>query len=70
MRDEASIIVKMLKHDWYQGRLLSVAYNFFDKKSSATNKGTQMNSESQQLAKELHKWIIKIYWKIKSLLIF
>ena len=28
---------------------------FFDKKSSVTNKGTRINSESQQLATELHK---------------
>ena len=53
--------------------MISMAYKPFDKKSdtrankfSATHKWTSINSENQQLAKELPKTIIKTFRKCKT----
>ena len=61
--DKAFNIAKNPKNDGYQCGLGSMVYKFFDKNSSNTNKGTGINSdvvsESEELAKELHKPLIK-----------
>ena len=43
-------IAKNPRYDGYQCGLASMVYKFFDKKSSATHKGTGVNSENQHLA--------------------
>ena len=54
--DKALKIASDPKYDGYQRRLVSMVYNFFDKKS----KGSGITNESNyQLANELHKPIIK-----------
>ena len=74
LRNKAFNIAKYLKYDGYQIGLASMAYKFFDKKSTSiadkytkgsgvtalTNKSV---SQNQQLAEKLHKPIIK---KIKK----
>ena len=58
----------LLKYDGYQCGINSMVYKIFDKK---TSKGTGVTSENthplhlatQQLAKELHKAIIKAFEK-------
>ena len=52
------------KYDGYQRGLASVVYKFFDKKS--TGSGVNRSSEfNKQLAKELHKPIIRKFQKRK-----
>ena len=73
LRYKAFNIAKDLKYDGYQRGLASMAYKFFDKKSTSladkSTKGSDINIEStpqsQQLAKELHKPIIKKFQKRK-----
>ena len=52
-------IAKNLKHDWYQYRVASTVYKFFDKKALTAHKETGINydvvSENTELAKNLHK---------------
>ena len=58
LRGKAFNIAKNPKYDGYQRGLVSSAYKLFDKKS----KGSRFNIEvkhNKQLAKELHKPIIK-----------
>ena len=58
LRDKAFNIAKNPKYDGYQRGLVSMVYIFFDKKS----KGSGVNIEvkhNEQLAKELHKPIIR-----------
>ena len=58
LRDKAFNIAKNPKYDGYQRGLASMVYKFFDKKS----KGSGINIEvkhNEQLAKELHKPIIR-----------
>ena len=58
LRDKAFNIAKNPKYDGYQRGLISMVYIFFDKKS----KGSGVNIEvkhNEQLAKELHKPIIR-----------
>ena len=58
LRDKAFDVAKTPKYDEYQRRLASMVYKFFDKKS----KGSAFNIEvkhNEQLAKELHKPIIR-----------
>ena len=58
LRDKAFNIAKNPKYDGYQRGLASMVYKFFDKKS----KGSGVNIEvkhNEQLAKELHKPIIR-----------
>ena len=60
LRDKAFNIAKNPKYDGYQRGLASMVYKFFDKKS----KGSGVNIEvkhNEQLAKELHKPIIRSF---------
>ena len=62
LRDKAFNIAKNPKYDGYQRGLVSMVYTFFDKKS----KGSGFNIEvkhNEQLAKELHKPIIRNFIK-------
>ena len=69
LRDKAFNIAKNPKYDGYQRGLASMFYNFFDKESaslpdkSVSGSGVANNEIKQnfQLAKELHKPIIKIF---------
>ena len=59
-RDQAFYIAKNLKYDGYQRGIASMVYKFFDKKSKGG--GVNMPLEfNEQLAKELHKSIIRIF---------
>ena len=58
LRDKAFNIAKNPKYDGYQRGLASMAYKFFNKK----NYGSSIKNE---LAKELHKPVIKIFKKRK-----
>ena len=69
--DKYLILQKFPKYDRYQCGFSSMAYKFFDKKTtlfadksaSNTNKGTKIYSdvlfENKKLSKELHKTIIR-----------
>ena len=62
LRDKAFDIAKNPKYDGYQRGLAYMVYKFFDKKS----KGCDVNIEvkhNEQLAKELHKPIIRNFKK-------
>ena len=59
LRDKAFKIVSDQKYDGCQRGLASMVYKFFDKKSQ----GSGNNKENIQLAKELHKAIIKKFEK-------
>ena len=62
LRDKAFNIAKNPKYDGYQRGLASMVYKFFDKKT----KGSGVNIEvkhNEQLAKELHKPIIRNFIK-------
>ena len=62
MRDKAFSIAKNPKYDGYQRGLASMVCKFFDKKS----KGSGVNIEvthNEQLAKELHKPVIRNFKK-------
>ena len=62
LRDKTFNIAKNHNYDAYQRGLASVVYTFFDKKS----KGSGVNIEvkhNEQLAKELHKPIIRNFKK-------
>ena len=64
--DKAFNIAKYPKYDGYQRGLASMVYKFFDKKS----KGSGFNIEvkhNEQLVKELHKTIIRNFFKKYSL---
>ena len=64
LRDKASNIAKNPKYDRYQRGLASMVCKFFDKKS--TGGGVNIPSEfNEQLAKELHKPIIRKFEKRK-----
>ena len=56
MTDKAFKIASNPKHDGYQRGLASMAYKFFDKKSSGS---VIANEPNYQLANELYKPIIK-----------
>ena len=62
LRDKAFNIAKNPKHDGYQRGLASMVYKFFDKKSKdgSVNIPLEFN---EQLAKELHKPIIRKFLK-------
>ena len=58
LRDKAFNIAKNPKYDGYQRGLASMVYKYFDKKS--TGSGVNITLEfNEQLAKELHKPIIR-----------
>ena len=63
LRDKAYEIAKDPKYYGSQGRLASMVYKFFDKKT----KGSDVKSitQNEQLADELHKPIIRIFKKRK-----
>ena len=60
--DKAFKIASDTKYDGYQRKLASVVYKFFDKKSSGSG---VINESNYQLAKELHKPIIRKFKKRK-----
>ena len=65
LRDKAFNIAKNLKYDGYQRGLVSMVYKFFDKKSAGS--GVNISLEfNEQLAKELHKSVIKKFKKRKA----
>ena len=61
LRDKAFNIAKNPKYSGYQKGLASMVYTFFDKKSAGS--GIANSKENIQLAKELHKPIIKKFEK-------
>ena len=66
LRDKAFNVAKNPKYNGYQRGLASMVYNCFDKKS----KGSIVNIAldfNEQLAKKLHKPIIRKFKKNKSL---
>ena len=67
IRDNAFNVAKNPKYDEYQRGLASIVYSFFDKKS--TGSGVNISSEfNKQLAKELHKTIIRKFKTRKFIL--
>ena len=58
LRDKAFNIAKTPKYDGYQKGLASMVYNFFDKKSKVSGVNIEVK-HNEQLAKEMHKPIIK-----------
>ena len=72
LRDKAFNIAKDPKYDGYQRGLASMVYKFFDKKTkgSGLSHTIKSSSQSQQLAEELRKPIIKKIKKIKVDLAF
>ena len=62
LRDKAFNIAKSPKYDGHKRGLACMVYNFFDKKSGVS--GFNITSESnEELAKELHKSIIRKFKK-------
>ena len=59
LRDKAFNIAKNPKYDGYQTGLASMIYNFFDKKSKVSGIANNEIKQKLQLAKELHKPIIR-----------
>ena len=76
LRDQAFYITKNPKYDEYQRGVASMVYEFFDKKSSDSGRPLPSvplivdndTKQNLQLAKELHKPIIKIFLKEKFIL--
>ena len=64
MHDKLFNIAKNPKYDGYEHRFASMVYNLLGKKS-ATYTGTEIYSENQQLAEELHKLIIRKFKKVR-----
>ena len=64
LRDKAFNIAKNLKYDGYQRGLASMVYKFFDKKSKGSGVNIPLEF-NEQLAKELHKPIIRKFKKRK-----
>ena len=62
LRDKAFKIASDQKYDGYQRGLASMAYKFFDTKSSGSGITNELN---YQLANELHKPVIKKFKKRK-----
>ena len=58
LRGKAFNIAKSPKYDGYQRGLVSMVYNFFDKKSAGGGVNIPLGF-NKELAKELHKPIIK-----------
>ena len=73
LRDKAFNIAKNPKYDGYQRGLASMVYKLFDKKSAGSGVNTHSNESAQnehplnlamqQLPEELHKLIIKNFFK-------
>ena len=64
LRDKAFNIAKNPKYDGYQRGLASMVYKFFDKKSKGSGVNIPLEF-NEQLAKELHKPIIRKFKKGK-----
>ena len=62
LRDKAFNIAKNPEYDGYQGGLASMVYIFFDKKSTCSGVNMEMN-HGEQLAKELHKPVLRKFKK-------
>ena len=58
-KDKAFNITKNPKHNGYQKVIASMVYKFFDKKSAGSGVANDKIKQNLQLAKELHKLIIK-----------
>ena len=69
MHDKAFKIAKTPKYNLYQSVLVSMVYQFFDKKTSGSGIKNE-NMSDQQLAEELHKPVIRKFNKIKVQLHF
>ena len=63
LKNKAFDIAKDSKHDGYQRGLASMVYKIFDSKVSAS--GEKLVPQNEQLAKELHKPIIRKFEKRK-----
>ena len=60
LRNKALNIAKNSNYDWNQRELASMVYKFFDKKSEGSGiVNNNMIKQDIQLAKELHKPIIR-----------
>ena len=59
LKDKAFNIAKNPKYDGYQRGLASMVYNFFDKKSTGSGVANNEIKQNLQVAKELHKPIIR-----------
>ena len=74
LRDKVYNIAKNPKFNGYQRGIGSIVFNYFDKKSSGVyTSSVVINSaimSNQQLAKGLHKPVIRTFRKRKSMLIF
>ena len=62
LRDKALTIAKNPKYDGYQRGLASMVYKFFDKKSAGSGVNIEV-THNEQLAKEMHKPIIRNFKK-------
>ena len=67
LRNKAFNIAKNPKYDGYQRGLASMIYKFFDKKSTGSSVNIPLEF-NEQLAKELHKPIIRKFKKKKFIL--
>ena len=65
LRDKAFNTAKNPKYDGYQRGLTSMVYKFFDKKSAGSGVSNNEIKQNLQLAKELHKPIIRKFKKRK-----
>ena len=63
LRDKAFNIAKNPKYDGYQRGLASMVYKYFDKKSKGSGVANNEIKQNLQLAKELHKPIIRNFKK-------
>ena len=57
--DKAFNIAKSPKYDGYQRGLASMVYKFFDKETASSDGIKNENMPNRELAKELHKPIIR-----------
>ena len=64
LRDKAFNIVKNWKYDGYQRGRASMAYKFFDKKTSGSGIKNE-NTLNKESAEELHKPITRKFYKRK-----
>ena len=62
LRDKAFNLAKDPKHDGYQRGLASMAYQFFDKRTSGSDVKNEIK-QNKQLTEELHKPIIRKFKK-------
>ena len=67
LKDKAFNIAKNPKYDGYERGLASMVYKFFDKKSNGGGVANNKIKQNLQLAKELHKPIIRNLKKKNSL---